>query len=153
MDVFQGCYKDGTNGTRDCRYFAAMYFILLGVLLGSFAMALTRFILPATISILITFAVVIVIARPYKSPAHNAINTCLILVSALSVTSVLEGYEGFKKSPFERIPQFTGLIAYCVPFLYGIALLLYNLTQKGGSTGLQKAPVPTAIQLQEASPH
>ena len=89
MDAFQGCYKDGTNGTRDCRYFAAMYFILLGVLLGSIATTLTRFVLPAAISILITFAVIIVIARPYKSPAHNAINTCLILVSALSVTSVL----------------------------------------------------------------
>ena len=70
MDAFQGCYKDGTNGTRDCRYFAAMYFILLGVLFGSIATALTRFVLPATISILITFAVIIVIARPYKSPAH-----------------------------------------------------------------------------------
>ena len=91
MDAFQGCYKDGTNGTRDCRYFAAMYFILLGVLLGSFAMALTRFILPATISILITFAVIIVIARPYKSPAHNAINTfgsCLCTLSNLSIGRV-----------------------------------------------------------------
>ena len=27
MDAFQGCYKDGTNGTRDCRYFAAIYLI------------------------------------------------------------------------------------------------------------------------------
>ena len=27
MDAFQGCYKDGTNGTRDCRYFAAVYLI------------------------------------------------------------------------------------------------------------------------------
>ena len=24
-DVFQGCYKNGTNGTRDCRYFAGLY--------------------------------------------------------------------------------------------------------------------------------
>ena len=23
IDAFQGCYKDGTNGTWDCRYFAA----------------------------------------------------------------------------------------------------------------------------------
>ena len=27
MDAFQGCYKDGTNGTRDCRLFAAVYLI------------------------------------------------------------------------------------------------------------------------------
>ena len=127
MDAFQGCYKDGTNGTRDCRYFAAMHFILLGVLLGSVATALTRFILPATISILIIFAAIIVIVRPYKSPVYNAINTCLILVVALSVTSALESYEGLKESPFERIPQITLTITSCIPPIYGIALLLYNV--------------------------
>ena len=25
MDAFQGCYKDGTDGTRDCRYFAVIH--------------------------------------------------------------------------------------------------------------------------------
>ena len=28
MDAFQGCYKDGTNGTRDCRYFAGLQLVL-----------------------------------------------------------------------------------------------------------------------------
>ena len=28
VDAFQGCYKDGTNGTRDCRYFAAFQLVL-----------------------------------------------------------------------------------------------------------------------------
>ena len=28
VDAFQGCYKDGTNGTRDCRYFAALQLVL-----------------------------------------------------------------------------------------------------------------------------
>ena len=28
MDIFQGWYKDGTNGTRDYRYFFAFYFLL-----------------------------------------------------------------------------------------------------------------------------
>jgi hypothetical protein len=27
MDIFQGCYKNGTNATRDCRYFAAFNFL------------------------------------------------------------------------------------------------------------------------------
>ena len=27
MDTFQGCYKDGTNGTRDCHYFTTLYLI------------------------------------------------------------------------------------------------------------------------------
>ena len=29
MDAFQGCYKNGTDGGRDCRYFAALYFFVI----------------------------------------------------------------------------------------------------------------------------
>ena len=32
-DVLQGCYKNGINGTRDCRYFAGLYLLLRIVLL------------------------------------------------------------------------------------------------------------------------
>ena len=32
-DVLQGCYKNGTNGTRDCRYFAGLYLVFRIVLL------------------------------------------------------------------------------------------------------------------------
>ena len=28
VDAFQGCYKDGTNGIRDCRYFTALQIVL-----------------------------------------------------------------------------------------------------------------------------
>ena len=28
MDAFQGCYKNGTDGTRDYRYFAGLYHLL-----------------------------------------------------------------------------------------------------------------------------
>ena len=28
MDAFQGCYKDGTNGTRDLRFFSAVYWFV-----------------------------------------------------------------------------------------------------------------------------
>ena len=37
IDAFQGCYKDGTNGSRDCRWFAGLYLftrILILILLG-----------------------------------------------------------------------------------------------------------------------
>ena len=129
MDAFQGCYKDETNGTRDCRYFAAMYLILLGVLLGSFAMALTILLFPVAATILTMFAIITAIARPYKSTVHNVINTCLIFVSALSFNSVtlMELSHGFNKSPYESLARITGLITFCIPCIYGITLLLYNL--------------------------
>ena len=35
-DAFQGCYKNGTNGTRDYRYFAGLYLLFRAVLLVGF---------------------------------------------------------------------------------------------------------------------
>ena len=127
MDVFQGCYKDGTNGTRDCRCFAAMYFILLSVFLGSAAIIQSYSIFPALLSILTIFIMITAIVRPYKSPAHNIISICMMLVLALLVTSLLETNEGVKKFPFKRLPTIMVAITLLIPPAYGLALLLYNL--------------------------
>jgi hypothetical protein len=106
-----------------------MYFILLGVWLGAFATTLTWFIFSVASTILVMFAMIIAIARPYKSTVHNTINICLILVFALSCNSVivLKQGQGFKKSPFERLPLVTGIVTVLIPPVYGLALLLYNL--------------------------
>ena len=40
MDAFQGCYKDGTDGTRDCRCFVAVYQIFLLILWLAYIMTL-----------------------------------------------------------------------------------------------------------------
>ena len=128
MDVFQGCYKDGTNGTRDCRCFAAMYFILLSVFLGSGAIIQSYSIFPALLSILTIFIMITAIVRPYKSPAHNIINIFWMLVLALSATSFLEILvPGVKKFPFKRLPTIMVAITLLIPPAYGLALLLYNL--------------------------
>ena len=132
MDVFQGCYKDGTNGTRDCRYFAATYFILLAAFLGIAAIALSIFSFYITASIFIIFGTITAIARPYKSPTHNAISTFLILVMALSALSLSSGSapvvgQGLNKLPLKRLTEITVIITVITPPAYGIALLLYNL--------------------------
>ena len=42
VDAFQDCYKNGTvGGTRDCRYFAAVYLIVRIMLLAVYAVTLT----------------------------------------------------------------------------------------------------------------
>ena len=43
MDTFQGYYKDGTNGTRDCRCFAAMFLILRIIVNISMVISLVTF--------------------------------------------------------------------------------------------------------------
>ena len=67
-DVFQGCYKNGTNDTRDCRYFAGLYLVLRIVFLlamysGSVFGMYAEMV--ATVCQVIT-ALVFLLFRPYK---------------------------------------------------------------------------------------
>ena len=81
MDSFQGCYKDGTNGTHDCRYFAGLYLWLCIVLSGIYALTRTDFFYTlATVAVAI-FGISLVLFRPYKSVAHNAIGKFFIFLS------------------------------------------------------------------------
>ena len=67
MECFHGYYKDGTNGTRDCRYVAGLYFVIrmLLCLLYAFATQLITFI-PLASGILVTGALFIAVLQPYK---------------------------------------------------------------------------------------
>ena len=65
-DAFQGCYKNGTNGTCDYRYFAGFYLFFRIVLLAGFVspspyMWLTLIPFPAVVSLSVAYF------RPYKN--------------------------------------------------------------------------------------
>ena len=85
MDAFQGCYKDGTNGTRDCRYFGALYLIMR--IISFFVIALTLDVLGYAVIqfMLIVFVMLIAIIQPYKAEfaIYNIVDTVFILILAL----------------------------------------------------------------------
>ena len=67
-DVFQGCYKNGTNGTRDCRYFAGLYLVLRIVLLLAMYGGSVFGMYDEMVSIvcLVIAALAFLLFRPYK---------------------------------------------------------------------------------------
>ena len=73
-DSFMGCYKDGTEpGTRDCRYFAAFFFLLRFtnyIVLACTYDSYTFVIFPI---IFVCFSIIFISALPYKSKfsPHN----------------------------------------------------------------------------------
>lgn len=84
-DAFLGCYKDGTNGTRDCRYFAAGY-LLVRIVLYIVILSTRSTVTPVWQGLAIfLFSISIAAARPYKPKysIHNATDTVLILLLAV----------------------------------------------------------------------
>ena len=85
IDAFLGCYKDGTNGTRDCRYFAGVYLLVRLILFLLFTITHSvAFYAMATI-VLIIVAMLLVIVQPYKAEftAYNAVDSVFILTIAM----------------------------------------------------------------------
>ena len=66
MDIFQGCYKNGTDGTRDCRYFAALNFVIRIILLYPNNINLLK-----TVTVPIIFSYMLLSTRPYRRNILN----------------------------------------------------------------------------------
>ena len=128
MDVFQGSYKNGTNGTRDCRWFAALYLMLRITFFVVYASIPTQFaICPA---ILISFVPVFLTAifHPHKSPSHNATDIFLLLVlisSGISIMSI--DLANYKAVSSQRTARVLTIILLSIPLLYFILILFYKL--------------------------
>ena len=81
VDAFQGCYKDGTNGTRDCRYFAALQLVLR--LLSPLALFSTEELITSGILsfvALVLYITLFVITQPYKDAVYNRTDIPLLMV-------------------------------------------------------------------------
>ena len=83
IDAFQGCYKDGTNGSLDCRYFAGLYLLIRLILFILFAFTHSGYYYAVGILVLIGVAMLLAIFQPYKEEfsTYNAVDSVFILTS------------------------------------------------------------------------
>ena len=80
VDAFQGCYKDGTNGTQDCRYFAGLQLALRLVI--PFAIMLRRnstWCLCFSAVVFGLYITIFIIVRPYKASVYNKTDVTLLM--------------------------------------------------------------------------
>ena len=82
MDIFQGSFKDGTQETRDCRWFPAIYLLLRVVLMCIYFGAPTDFYYPIAILLLLAAVVLTLAIQPQKKRVHNSIDIFQLLALA-----------------------------------------------------------------------
>ena len=87
MDVFQGTFKDGTNGTRDYRSFSGFLLLNGFMMLMMFSWTLSSFYYPVAAMYLLLYCVLFIVFQPYKCRCHNYITIAM-------GTSLLSGYWG-----------------------------------------------------------
>ena len=86
VELFQGCFKDGTENTRDFRWFAVFYFVLrfatfVTHMVGYGGRPRTSFLLPAVL--LLCASLTILILRPYKKNVYNIVDGLMLACSSV----------------------------------------------------------------------
>ena len=128
MDVFQGSYKDGINGTRDCRWFAALYLMLRIAFFVVYSSIPTTFAICPVILLSFVPVFLTVIFHPHKSRSHNVTDIFLLLTlisSGISIISI--DLANFRAVRSERTSNVLTIIFLSIPLLYFIAISFYKL--------------------------
>ena len=114
VEAFQGCYKDGTNGEFDCRFFAGLYFLFRVVILLIYTLAQTIH----AVLVLITcsslfFLFLLAVFQPYKKKIHNVVDG--FCFGLLGLISVIELYVYID---LERTSKLNNLFLLCYSLLF-----------------------------------
>ena len=115
MDAFLGCYKDGTAGTRDCRWFSALLFHLRIFLLVVHAVQLLRVLMFLLMAVaLMMMVVLLVTVRPYNASLerYNVISAVFLQLLAIFFLTLPATYLA------------TMYINSIAPFLYVLSALI-----------------------------
>ena len=125
-DSFHGCYKDGTNGTRDYRWFAGLHLLLRFIVILLYDISnyyqSSSFLMVTTVS---GYMVLLAVLQPYKKYYHLRMDMVLLFgllswCTALSATvphSASYGLVSF-------ITHLTLLVlASSIPFIYFLGIV------------------------------
>ena len=110
IDNILGCYKDGTNGTKNCRYFAVVYYFALFGSLSSLAIVKSPVLLGCAAYVCILAGMLVAVVQPYKSNVYNTVDIVLTLSVGLCLTGSMSFFIAFIEAPFERPLTFTMFI-------------------------------------------
>ena len=116
MDAFQGCYKNGTDGTRDYRYFSGLYLLLRFLIVNE----VLHIILSGNknpILFLVIFSFSFALCRPYKNNCFNVVDCLFHAILALFL--FLFSFEFLSVS----VPLIFLLLLLCTPLFYLVILI------------------------------
>lgn len=130
-DAFQGCYKNGTNKTRDCRYFAGLYLLLrmvscIGNKTTFFFGPLVPWIIPSVI-FLIT-ALLFANIRPYRSDVFNTMDS--LWFSLAMIFCIIQTVITAKGVESSHNYQIISQIILGIPLIYIACYLAYAILKR-----------------------
>ena len=158
MDAFQGCYKDGTNGTRDCRYFPVVYLILRILLALAYVITMSHSLYQVAGLLVIITAFLVSTIRPYKVDIYTTLDTFLFIGAAAGYMFILLADIGSTDEPIlVKTSAIAVSVLAIVPILYIMARVIrWFLGQTGIAAFLCKFRAKYSKEtpsLEDSLPH
>ena len=128
MDAFQGCYKDGTNGSCDCRWFAGLYLFCRILIMVFLCVTLSKFFLPLVGCVVLFLLLLTAVLQPYKANIHNRINIVFLLMIVFFVISSMAHFLARSETVrFKKFAIFMLILSFSIPVIYIVGVILYKL--------------------------
>ena len=121
-DAFQGSYKNGTNGTRDYRYFAGLYLLFRVILLVGSIIQPFAFRWMITIPFPVVISLLFALFRPYKNNYFNIIDCLAFALVALATFLIMYTYTTHVYYYIQLL-----YVILLTPFLYFVSYILYKI--------------------------
>ena len=94
LNVFYNCYKDGTDGTLDLRFFASLYFGLRVIIIGAYSIAPSWEVQYVMQQMICTVGILLFVAfQPYKYHGYNFLDATAF--SLLAVINIITFYNRY----------------------------------------------------------
>ena len=128
MDAFQGCYKDGTNGTCDYRWFAGLYLFMRILFILTLGVTVSDFFIPLSGLLVLFLLLLTALLQPYKCPAHNRINIFLLLaITFVVIASMATLMASSRTVQFIKVSNWIARVSFSLLPTYFVGIVLYKM--------------------------
>ena len=131
LNSFYHCYKDGTTGGYDQRYFASLLFFIKLIIIFSYSYALNwaqQYIIQ---QFLCTIAILMIsVFQPYKRMLYNIVDTCIFTILAfINVLTLYNRYLDIADLGLSSSSYYIQIMLIFSPLAYIVSYVIYCLYQ------------------------
>ena len=129
LNYFYHCYKDGTDGGHDRRYFASLYFYFRFFLIYSYAIINywgphAQFLVQQMI--ITGMIIVFCILQPYKNHIYNFVDSMMFgLLAIINALFMYQAYIEVENFPLSKFCFYIQIILIFIPLCYIIGVVFY----------------------------
>ena len=128
IDVFQGHYKDGTNGTTNYRYFSVFPFLFPLVMHTTFTLTQCSIFYHYASFFALLYIAILLVLRPFKQLLHNFITAAMLAAVVIGCWSMIINNSDSTSPEYIYASLVLLTVSSCIPFIYVLGLALKKLS-------------------------